>query len=301
MAIKEEKESENCEEKVKKKFSNNVNNEEGEESNITKTTRKRKRTGPKKKGSQIVQNESSNKSSNNKNINKIAPHNKKNNNTKELSPKNKQKETNVQNSNQTQTFEYHPGIQTRTSLHNAMLKDSNNTSATEPLEVFLYNNLDNHLSDSFFDLVNNKKHTKKYRELNYVQTKTPEEFMDINFIQKLKEKPEPRAPIVPCEKITKFDIKSKIKTPEVIVTWNPNLFKAKNPKMKVEDVLTKIEEKWPKKIIDFWHDRALQFLALCNYNVDLSLQNITEGSKSNLFMNYADKINKETKDNFTTI
>ena len=299
MAIKEEKESENCEEKVKKEFSNNVNNEGGEESNIKKTTRKRKRTGPKKKGPQQVQNESSNKSSNNKNINKIAPHNKKNN--KELSPKRKQKETNVQKSNQTQTFEYHPGIQTRTSLHNTMLKDSNNTSATEPLEVFLYNNLDNHLSDSFFDLVNNKKHTKKYRELNYVQTKTPEEFMDINFIQKLKEKPEPRAPIIPCEKITKFDIESKIKTPEVIVTWNPNLFRAKNPKTKVEDVLTKIEEKWPKKIIDFWHDRALQFLALCNYNVDLSLQNITEGSKSNLFMNYADKINKETKDNFTTI
>lgn len=61
------------------------------------------------------------------------------------------------------------------------------------------------------------------------------------------------------------------------------------------DVIKQIKEKWPKKIVDYWDDRALQFLGLCNYNVELALENVSEGSNSLNFMQYANKINTETK------
>lgn len=240
-------------------------------------SRKRRRTPAKRRNVQSSKKSVKSRTSTNKSVSNKKPK--------------PQEPTNTNNN-----FDYHPGIQTRTSLHNAMLKDA--TTSNEPLEVFLYNNLDNHLSESFFDLVNNKKHTKKYREMNYVQTHSPTEFMDINFIQKLKEKPEPRPPIVPCKDIPNFDIDSTKKDNNVIVTWNRATFAEKNPDIKVENVIKKIEEKWPKKIIPYWDDRALQFLALCNYNIELTIRNVSEANQSILFMNYANKILKETKDNY---
>ena len=74
------------------------------------------------------------------------------------------------------------------------------------------------------------------------------------------------------------------------------MFAEKNPYIRVEEVIRKIEEKWPKKIIPYWDDRALQFLALCNYNIELTVRNVSD--QSILFMNYANKIIKETKDNY---
>ena len=243
-------------------------------------SRKRRRGASKRKTAQSSKKNHNTRNSTNKSVSSKKP---------KPQPKQDPVPTNVNNN-----FDYHSRIQTRTSLHNAMLKDA--STSNEPLEVFLYNNLDNHLSDSFFDLVNNKKHTKKYREMNYVQTHSPAEFMEINFIQKLKEKPEPRPPIVPCKNIPDFDIDSTKKNSNVIVTWNRALFAEKNPYIRVEEVIRKIEEKWPKKIIPYWDDRALQFLALCNYNIELTVRNVSD--QSILFMNYANKIIKETKDNY---
>lgn len=63
----------------------------------------------------------------------------------------------------------------------------------------------------------------------YVKTSTPEEFMELNFIKKLKEKPEPIKPRDKFRDITPFDWDPKIKNNDLTLTWNQELFYAKNP------------------------------------------------------------------------
>ena len=157
----------------------------------------------------------------------------------------------------------------------------------------IYKDLDKHLNDSFFDFVNNKKHTKKYRELNYISTKNPEEFMTMNFYKKMKEKFIPRTKnnIKVCDIIPKFNIHSINNEDKVLCSYNYKEFVRVNKELKVNDVLKNIEKIWPKNLIDYFDDRVLNFISLCNYNVDLAVEHIK--NKTREFLYYCEEINRQ--------
>ena len=161
----------------------------------------------------------------------------------------------------------------------------------------IYKDLDKHLNDSFFDFVNNKKHTKKYRELNYISTKNPEEFMTMNFYKKMKEKFIPRTKnnIKVCDIIPKFNIHSINNEDKVLCSYNYKEFVRVNKELKVNDVLNNIEKIWPKNLIDYFDDRVLNFISLCNYNVDLAVEHIK--NKTREFLCYSEEINRQNTNN----
>ncbi|MCQ2821383.1 MAG: hypothetical protein MJ252_29330 [archaeon] len=124
------------------------------------------------------------------------------------------------------------GIKTRQTL----LCDQNTFTQEEKAAIYRDNYLMSQLNDwttnPFFDLVNNKKMTKKYREKNYKKSTCPEEFMYNNFISKLKEKEEPRKPMVPCDKesIPKVNMDENPLIPfQCKLIWSNVLFTKANP------------------------------------------------------------------------
>ena len=160
-------------------------------------------------------------------------------------------------------------------------------------ENILYKDLNKHLNDTFFDFVNNKKHTKKYREINYISTKNPEEFMNLNFYNKMKEKfiPRNKNNIKTCDIIPKFHSHSINCDDKVFSSYNYKKYLKVNKDLKIKDVLNNIEKIWPKNLINYFDDRVLYFISLCNYNVDLAIEHIKNRTRE--FLSYVDEINKQ--------
>ena len=156
-----------------------------------------------------------------------------------------------------------------------------------------YKDLNKHLNDTFFDFVNNKKHTKKYREINYISTKTPEEFMNLNFYTKMKEKFIPRSKnnIKICDTIPKFHSHSINCENNVFSSYNYKNYLKVNNNLKVKDVLNNIEKIWPRNSLNYSDDRVLNFICLCNYNVDLAIEHIKNRTRE--FLSYINEINKQ--------
>ena len=172
--------------------------------------------------------------------------------------------------------------------------DPNNINIIdENTENILLQNLDQHLNDTFFDFVNNKKHTKKYRELKYINTNNKEEFMSLNFYKKMKEKfiPRTKTNVKICDIIPQFNEHSINCNDSVFSSYNYKKFLEVNKDLKVKDVLNNIEKIWPKNLINYFDDRVLNFISLCNYNVDLAIEHIK--NKTREFLTFVDEINKQ--------
>ena len=160
-------------------------------------------------------------------------------------------------------------------------------------ESILLNDFQNHLNDKFFDLVNNKKHTKKYRELNYISSTNPKDFMEENFYKKMKEKFIPRTKeiIKLCDNIPQFPSSSINDVKPVISSYNYKTFKELNKDLKIKEVLNQIEKIWPKNLIKCYDDRVLNFIAICNYNINLAVEHIK--NKTREFLSYIDELNRQ--------
>ena len=183
------------------------------------------------------------------------------------------------------------------SLNNSNKNNNNNQeiiSIKNPEEEsILYNDLRNHLNDKFFDLVNNKKHTKKYRESNYISSKNPQEFMELNFYNKMKEKFIPRSKenIKSCNNIPQLYSHKINKEEKVVSSYNYKKFLEVNKDLKIREILKEIEKFWPKNLITYFDDRALNFLAISNYNVDLAFDHIK--NKTREFLSYIEELNNQ--------
>ena len=239
----------------------------------------------------------------NKNQNKKNPINK----NSKLQKKNRIKKTQNEKNNSKTTINMNlRKRKTNNSNNNNIDKENENKNENSKninikedndIESELYKDLDKHLNDSFFDFVNNKKHTKKYRELNYISTKNPEEFMTMNFYKKMKEKFIPRTKnnIKICDIIPKFNTHSINNEDKVFCSYNYKQFIKVNKELKVNDVLNNIEKIWPKNLIDYFDDRVLNFISLCNYNVDLAVEHIK--NKTREFLYYCEEINRQNINN----
>ena len=179
-------------------------------------------------------------------------------------------------------------------INNTTIKNQEIINIQSPeAESILLNDFQNHLNDKFFDLVNNKKHTKKYRELNYISSTNPKDFMEENFYKKMKEKFIPRTKeiIKLCDNIPQFPSSSINDVKPVISSYNYKTFKQLNKDLKIKEVLNQIEKIWPKNLIKCYDDRVLNFIAICNYNIDLAVEHIK--NKTREFLSYIDELNRQ--------
>ena len=293
---KKRKENEIIENNIeKKKPDNDISDKDFE------ITEMKKRKNKRKKGKKIISqkciNNNINKSDKNNKINTKINNNNKNNSNNNIIHNNN--DISIKKSNSKNTLNpiinMHLRSKNNNTINNTTIKNQEIINIQSPeAESILLNDFQNHLNDKFFDLVNNKKHTKKYRELNYISSTNPKDFMEENFYKKMKEKFIPRTKeiIKLCDNIPKFHSSSinDIKKP-VICSYNYKTFKELNKDLKIKEVLNQIEKIWPKNSIKCYDDRILNFIAICNYNIDLAIEHIKNRTRE--FLSYIDELNRQ--------
>ena len=117
--------------------------------------------------------------------------------------------------------------------------------------------------------------------------------MSLNFYKKMKEKfiPRTKTNVKICDIIPQFNEHSINCNDSVFSSYNYKKFLEVNKDLKVKDVLNNIEKIWPKNLINYFDDRVLNFISLCNYNVDLAIEHIK--NKTREFLTFVDEINKQ--------
>lgn len=180
---------------------------------------------------------------------------------------------------------------TRTSLQAAR------NSVDSQYDQSYFHSIEQYLNDPFFDIVNNKKSTKKNRETNYIKSTTPDAFMDFNFYKKCKDKQKPMDKIVPCHWIPQTDFKdihiSHDDAKYINVLWNQHQFTKYNPDTNIDDIIAVLRSKWPNSYIKYWEDHCLHFIAICGYNIDVTIKELEEYTTRRAFRLYTAKIQKE--------
>ena len=290
---KKRKENEIIENNIEKKKSDNDIIDGDFEINEVKQKRNKKKKRKKIISKKSINN--NNKSDNNNKINnKINNSNKNNSNNNIINNNN----DNVKKSNSKNIL--NPIINMNLRSKNNNINNKTNIQNHEIINIqspeaesILLNDFQNHLNDKFFDLVNNKKHTKKYRELNYISSTNPKDFMEENFYKKMKEKfiPRTKENVKLCDNIPKFHSSSINDIKPVISSYNYKTFKELNKDLKIKEVLNQIEKIWPKNLIKCYDDRILNFIAICNYNIDLAIEHIK--NKTREFISYIDELNRQ--------
>jgi hypothetical protein len=260
----------------------------------------KKRKNKRKKGKKIISqkciNNNINKSDKNNKINNKINNNNKNNSNNNII--NNNNDISIKKSNSKNILNpiinMHLRSKNNNTINNTTIKNQEIINIQSPeAESILLNDFQNHLNDKFFDLVNNKKHTKKYRELNYISSTNPKDFMEENFYKKMKEKfiPRTKENVKLCDNIPKFHSSSINDIKPVISSYNYKTFKELNKDLKIKEVLNQIEKIWPKNLIKCYDDRVLNFIAICNYNIDLAIEHIK--NKTREFISYIDELNRQ--------